>query len=738
MKFNSLVQSLNSQQQKAVEQDTGILLVIAGAGSGKTRVITSRIINLMTNKQVPAYAIVALTFTNKAAQEMKERIEHFLPEQKELPFIGTFHSYCLRLLKKNGHLLESPFISILDEDDQQKIIQNIIVRNNLNKQVTAKQLAYHISHMKNHNNDAIYQEWMQKNPLFEHVYKSYEMEKRVSRALDFDDLLLETVKLFKKNPSFKTEFQSTIKHILIDEYQDTNVVQHELLKQMVNNEDNKTVCDSLCVVGDEDQSIYSWRGATVANIVNFKKDFPTTTLIKIEQNYRSAHTILEAANQVIINNTNRHPKKLWSEKKGNDRIKTLSCLSDYHEADMIAHAIKTINKYKKDLSCALLYRTHFQSRSLEEALIKQGVPYKIIGGVQFYERKEIKDILAYLRLIINPFDRTSLFRVINCPARGLGLKFEELFYEYWLKEPLMNFIQISQKIIEDSVLPKGKQESLQSFIDIFNEIGLNESPSKAVEHILKKTNFRTYIKKNHDPEDALSRLENIKELIRAINHFEQEKNIVTIAELLEEITLMQSQYDASAHESNPVLLMTLHAAKGLEFDVVVLSGLEDGLLPSTRSLTDSEAIEEERRLLYVGITRAREYLLLTHSRFRYTFGSMTDQRRSRFLKEISDSLLSLQDCSQWKEQQVVSFIKNWLNLSIQSTVPTQSQAIKPENKSVEKQEQHNSWKKNQPVQHATFGVGIIQDIEQRSDTIYLTISFKAGTKKIASTFINKI
>ncbi len=744
--FNQFVaQNLNQEQREAVVKHNGVLLVIAGAGSGKTRVITARIAHLILNQQVAASAIIALTFTNKAAKEMRERIELFLGNSRELPFIGTFHSYCLRILKKNNALLETPFLSILDEDDQQKILQGIITRNNLNKKVTAKQLSYQISSIKNQtlspNQDDSFD-----NQLFTSVYQAYEHEKRISKALDFDDLLLETVKLFKKNPLFKKEFQQTVRHLLVDEYQDTNVVQHELLKQMSIDEGNETTPDSICVVGDEDQSIYSWRGATVANIINFKQDFPEAELIKIEQNYRSAQPILEVANKVIINNKNRNPKKLWSEKTGTNRIRTTTCLSDYHEAEVIAHLVKAQRRKSKEQSIALLYRTHFQSRTLEEGLIKNSIPYKIIGGVQFYERKEIKDLLAYLRLIINPFDRASFFRIINVPLRGLGAKFEEQFHELWNNEPFLTFTDVAHKLIDNGLLPNAKKDTVTAFLKIFEELVQNTLPSKAISHIISASGYRAHLKEAYDSEESLARLDNIKELLNAVVHFE-EKGINTIAQLLDEIALMQEHYKSNeTQQTNPVLLMTLHAAKGLEFDLVVIAGFEEGLLPSNRSLADEDAIEEERRLLYVGITRAREYLLLTHSRYRYSFGSMSDQRPSRFLREIPPHLLCLNDVSHWHSSQLSTFFNEWLgNTRAQEATAAPVYTFSPKQATEKATATEKTitpatvWKKNQPVKHQTFGIGIVKEIEAKGpDTVYLTISFKTGTKKIAASFVSAV
>lgn len=422
--FNNFLRNdLNSAQQEAVQHRDGSLLIVAGAGSGKTRVITARIANLILNEHIDPSSIIALTFTNKAAKEMQERIRFFLGGDTAIPFIGTFHAYCLRILKNNAHLLPTPFISILDSDDQQKMLHGIITRHHLNKQTTAQQLGYQISQIKNqtHNPDQMAYSWGQ-NPLIKQLFAAYEEEKRASKCLDFDDLLLETLRLFKRNPQlpdgthFMQRFHNSIAHILVDEYQDTNVVQHELLTAMAK-QNKQRVVDSICVVGDEDQSIYSWRGATVANIMNFKKDFDNTTVIKLEQNYRSVQPILEIANQIIKHNKNRNPKKLWSERTGSDRIRRIICASDYQESETIAHFLTCAGRTQKLNTIAILYRTHFQSRSLEEGLIRYSIPYKIVGGIQFYERKEVKDLLAYLRLIVNPFDRTSFFRVINCPAR---------------------------------------------------------------------------------------------------------------------------------------------------------------------------------------------------------------------------------------------------------------------------------------------------------------------------------
>ncbi len=779
---NFLTTNLNKSQYEAVTHQKGSLLIVAGAGSGKTRVITARIAHLILNQNAFPSTIVALTFTNKAAMEMKERIEHFMNGNHELPFVGTFHSFCLRVLKRNSELLDNPFFSILDEDDQHKILQNIIAKSGLQKKVTAKQLSYQISQIKNQTINPESHDLFSLNPMIREIYHAYEQEKKASKCLDFDDLLLEVVKLFKKNETFRKDFQQRIRHILVDEYQDTNVVQHELLKLMAQAPSSQPTprlrrpggpftpeldegagrtggelaVDSLCAVGDEDQSIYSWRGATVTNIMNFANDFRGTQIIKIEQNYRSVQPILELANHVISHNMNRNPKNLWSEKKGSDRIRTIACLSEYQEAEAIAHYLKAAAAKKQKLnSIAILYRTHFQSRAIEEALLKHSIPYKIIGGIQFYERKEIKDILAYLKLVVNPFDRPSFFRVINCPLRGLGNKFEEQFHAAWNANLFGTFKDIANQLVETKEVTGIKKDALLDFVKLFATVSHTDKPSKAVEHFIIATQYFSYLKETYDQEEALGKIDNVKELIQAINHLESLK-VTTITDFLDEVALMQAQIQAESNEKDPVLLMTLHAAKGLEFETVILTGLEEGLLPSSRSLTMEESIEEERRLFYVGITRAQERLLLTYSRYRYNFGTMTDQRPSRFVQEIPPSTVPVFDASYWQTLQMTQFFSNWLSGNTNSMLRPvlQHERLKknspfvssdPEFSEGESRNTTKSsllrgatsgWKKNQPVSHEKFGIGIIQDIELRAtgNTI-LQIKFKSGSKKIDASFI---
>lgn len=738
--------TLNTQQAQAVTHTKGSLLVIAGAGSGKTRVITARIAYLMQEQNIPASAIVALTFTNKAAMEMKERIATLIGSDKDLPFVGTFHSYCLRLLKEQDHLLDVPFLSILDDDDQKKMIQAIIKRNNLHKQLAARQAAYHISQVKNKNTSLSKPaEQLFDHPLMPPIFAAYEQEKTASKCLDFDDLLLKAVELFKKHDSFKKEFQQTVRHLLVDEYQDTNLVQHELLKHMALQK-KKLVIDSICAVGDEDQSIYSWRGANVTNMLNFQQDFGKTTLIKIEQNYRSVQPILQIANHLIAHNKMRNPKQLWSERTAQDRVRLLTCVSEYQEADAITHFVSVQRSHHAQQEIAVLYRTHTQSRAIEEAFLKHSIPYKIVGGVQFYERKEIKDLLAYLRLIVNPFDKTALFRIINIPARGFGEKFEEELYATLAQQPFMTFFNGLEQLHEQQ--PPSKQQMIKQFLALFEGITPHTKPSAALDFFIKRMAYDTYLKKTYEPDDAYARMQNVQELAAAIKHFESQK-IDTITLFLDEVSLMQEKLAAADDKEQKVLLMTLHAAKGLEFDMVALIGLEEGILPTSRALYDDyeeQALEEERRLFYVGITRAKERLLLTHSSFRYLYGQMTDQIPSQFIAELPNHHIAKEECSYWNSARFRQYFSDWLGLKQQDPLAPFSRSQQQFAALVHNKIANASspatpstrWKLHQAVCHKTYGTGLIQAIEQKTSDIIITVKFKSGTKRIVSRFLTAI
>lgn len=756
--FNDFLKDqLNEPQRQAVQNQSPATLVIAGAGSGKTRVISARIANLILNENADSSSVVALTFTNKAAGEMKDRITTFLGGTTKLPFVGTFHSYCLLLLRRNIALLPFSEFSILDSDDQVDLIRKIITRNALNKYISANQACFQLSTYKNNlltkqGDDLV-------PPFIREIHREYEAEKVSAHCLDFDDLLVHVLNLFNKNSEFRSTFQKKVRHILVDEYQDTSLVQHQLLKLMALNDKNEFTVSSLCAVGDEDQSIYSWRGATVANMLSFQRDFAPVNVVKIEQNYRSVQPILDAANRLIENNRLRNSKNLWSEKQARDRILVGYCRSGDQEASIIANLIQVIskNKNKKLSEVAILYRTHFQSRQIEEALMYNSIPYKIIGGLQFYERKEIKDLLAYLRVISNPFDKISLLRAINCPARGLGPKFEQELLDAWMKNPLLDFRQLLMFLKQSQ--PPAKQVSVTDFLNIFTSLNSSVTPEKALEIILKETDYLGYLRKEYEQKEADTKIENVKEFLVAANLFEKkvlnatqlgssvEGDFISLKPTLEnflyEIALLQEKLQKDDNQEK-VQLMTLHAAKGLEFDTVIISGLDEGLLPSARSLNTSEELEEERRLFYVGITRAREYLMLLSASCRNSFGQIVDQVSSRFLSEIPSRLVKKFDFEKMLGMQIKKTFEEWiLGKSIPSSVVTFSRPI-PTCVKKEKNEIHNIkkdssvWAKGMVVAHDKFGQGVVIKVEKSLDDFYLTVAFKIGQKKLLASYLSKV
>lgn len=796
-KFNQfLKKELNKPQHQAVTNKKGPLIVIAGAGSGKTRVITARMANLIINENVEPSSIVALTFTNKAANEMKKRLINFLENnnsekseetfnvqeefytqvfnRKNLPFVGTFHSYCLLLLRSNPTLLDFPKFTIMDGDDQKSLIKKILKNFGLEKQFSVNEILYQISNLKNKLTTDFESFSM---PIVKELYMEYESEKAKSHSFDFDDLILNVLNIFKKNKEFRTQFQERIRHLLVDEYQDTNAVQHELLRYISLNTKNKFCLDTLCAVGDADQSIYSWRGAIATNMQKFQQDFKPVKLVKIEQNYRSVQPILQAANNVIENNKKRIHKELWSARKATDRILSVTCRSGKQEAYAIANLIENIqnddsSKNKSLNEIAILYRTHYQSRNIEEALISNSIAYKIIGGIRFYERKEIKDLLAYLRLIINPYERISLLRIINCPTRGLGLKFEELLYEQWNQNPLLDFKQLLDYLLKNTEvnLTTSKKTALTDFLKIYEKLENIKKPSQQIESIIEEIKYFDYLKKQYDPKEAETKTENVNEFIQSVYNFEQDNEKNTLEEFLYQITLMQEKTDDKENSNDQVQCMTLHAVKGLEFNTVIIVGLEEGLLPSRRSLNTNKDLEEERRLFYVGMTRAKERLIMFHANYRNTYGQISDQVISRFLTEVPDKLIKGINITESSIAHIRMYFKNWLGVKSKSVLtfhdfandlakninfqpnkttktnnPTYklSRKINPKtsfNKKVSTWNKESSaWKKNQAVNHPKFGVGLVKKaVKQSGNSYHLTIAFKIGEKKILSSFITKI
>jgi len=755
---------LNPEQHKAVVHTQGSLLLVAGAGSGKTRVITNRIVFLIRSEQVHFNQIIALTFTNKAAAEMKQRVSSVL-HSTDIPFIGTFHSYCFLLLKKHHNYAS---FTIIDRDDQEKLLKKICQKYNLEKKIPIKQIVYGISQIKNqiytrdaHNPVSIH------NAILNELYQEYEYEKTISHCFDFDDILIKALDLFK-DTEFRKNFSQKIRHILIDEYQDTNDIQHELLKAMALSNQQLSI-DSVCVVGDQDQSIYSWRGATPQNMDHFIKDFPNTSIIKIEQNYRSIQPILHAANELIQHNSQRHPKKLWSERVATHSIILLSCGSEYQEAEVVSIALKQLNNQKTAQTIGILYRTHSQSRTIEETLIKENIPYSIIGGIEFYDRAEIKDIIGYLKLIVNPYDRVSLLRIINTPLRGIGEKYQELLLTQWSLQPLLNSFQLMRYLLDSTIISDAKKIILKNFLEIFDDLTEKSDVETTVVTILKKTNFFSFLKNNYEESQADDKIENIKEFLSAIVHFKKE-GISQLRDFLDEISLMQDKFSQNQKKCN-VFLMTLHSAKGLEFDSVIIVGLEEQIIPSSRSTQTLEALEEERRLLYVGITRACNRLIMLYAQNRFFYGSLQKQVPSRFVNELTKSIKEHYDISRWHRLMINNGITQWINdrqfdtqsalisnknnndLTIdpikkkseqpQITIKKFSKKFLSEESNVKKTtidvlSNKSSFKLHETVLHETYGRGIVYGIESTSNSQnYIIVQFRTGIKKILASYLKK-
>lgn len=747
---NFLENSLNNDQRKAVLPREGIFLVRAGAGSGKTRVITARIINLLLEHNVSPHAIVALTFTNKAAQEMRERVIHALPPNIKAPIVSTFHSYGLQLLKQYGALINLPQFSIIDSDDREKLIQTIIKRHNVAKRITATAMGSAISRYKNSItsvNQASKTRATWADPLYHQIWHEYESERRAARCLDFDDILVETLRLFETQSEFKHKIQLRIRHVLVDEYQDTNKLQHALIQQMTYTSEHTYAVASLCVVGDENQAIYSWRGATVDNMTRFQQDFPETTVVSITKNYRSVQPILQTANSVIAHNKHHATHVIWSDKDAHNRVCFVSCVNAYQEGDLLAMCGNYFKRTGSLSRLAVLYRSHFQSRSLEEALVRNSIPYVIIGGTQFYDRQEIKDILAYLRLSHNPFDRISFSRCINTPSRTLGDAFVEQIMEVWNSSPEHSFIDAAQELIKQGELPPRKKEALQQFMHIIEMTSAAPTARAALATIIEKTAFFAHLLHSYDAEEANERMANVHELVNAVTAME-ERGITSVSTFLDEVALVQDNKASKEMSQEVVRLMTIHSAKGLEFDTVIVTGLEEGVFPSTQASYDTNSLEEERRLLYVGITRARERLLMTYASTRFIFGSVRDQRPSRFIKEFPQEHVQHFDGESGSFVHTLQKIESWMRsgaagaphqqLPSASIIPSfkMDDPFEHEAEPVQ-QSLHAPWRVQQRVQHATFGEGTIKAIEQHPPTTYLIIQFKAGIKKIADSYVRR-
>ncbi|HZJ34553.1 MAG TPA: UvrD-helicase domain-containing protein [Candidatus Angelobacter sp.] len=629
-----LLDGLNSAQKEAVQITSGPLLILAGAGSGKTKTLTHRIAYLIAHESVWPGEILAVTFTNKAAREMRGRLGVLLGQNSAsrgfMPWMGTFHGICVRMLRIEGEAIGIPknFV-IYDEDDRQGLIKQSIKQLSISdNEIKAKAVSSLISSAKNEmvnpeDYEATAQFPYQKN--IAKIYKKYEALRKIAGALDFDDLLLETVHLLRDMKEIRTKWQTKFKHILIDEYQDTNAAQYNIIKLLVNKKQN------ICVVGDDWQSIYSWRGADFTNILNFERDFNGTSVIKLEQNYRSTSNILDAASNVITKNIQRTDKKLWTAADPGAPVQVHELYDEAEEAHLVAERIASHVAIgaRKFGDFAILYRTNAQSYTLERAFLQLHIPYQIVGGVRFYDRKEIKDIVAYLRLIYQPQDRMSFSRIVNIPVRGIGAMSLEKFL-LWQSGSNMDIITALASVDQTSTITtraKGAFLSLGEKLRAAQSIIDTASPAELIEKILSSTGYRDYIM-DGTPQ-AEDREANIGALLSDAQSF------VALSDFLEEVALMTSADTSS--DGQKVTLMTLHAAKGLEFPVVFIVGMEEGILPHARVYEGGQAeLEEERRLVYVGMTRAREELHLTYAQSRMQFGQRGYNPMSRFIADMGD------------------------------------------------------------------------------------------------------
>ncbi len=635
------LEMLNPEQKDAVLHTEGPLLILAGAGSGKTRVLTHRIAYMIEENGVNPWNILAITFTNKAAKEMRARVGDLIGSTKDM-WICTFHAACARILRKDIERLsdyKKNFV-IFDTKDQEAVVKECLKELNLNeKNFPFKSVSATISNAKNMLEDParFAQKSMQDIRLrkMSDIYTMYQKKLKKNNALDFDDILFKTVELLANNPDILEYYQNKFKYILIDEYQDTNYCQYKLVSFLARKHKN------LCVVGDDDQSIYSWRGADIGNILNFEKDFPSAKVIKLEQNYRSTQTILDAANAVIKNNFGRKSKKLWTENEVGGSILFYNALDEWGEANFIASEIKRMEATngKKLNEFSVLYRTNAQSRVIEEAFMSSGIPYKIIGGFKFYDRKEVKDVIGYLRLIQNPYEDISLKRVINIPKRGIG-NTSLAAIENYARASNDSLFGALMEVDSISGLSKKAVSNIKEFVKLISGLMAAaevKMPSEVLRELLDKSGYIDSLQKEGD-EDSLTRVENIRELLSATMDFEGKNPEANLQQFLEQMALM-SDLDNLENEVEAVVLMTLHSAKGLEYPVVFMSGMEEGVFPSSRSYFEEHQMEEERRLMYVGITRARECLYLTSAFERTLYGNTTYNIASQFIKEIPKELI---------------------------------------------------------------------------------------------------
>lgn len=723
--MNSLLTGLNKEQQQAVQHTEGPLLILAGAGSGKTKVLTVRIAHLLAQGVNP-YEILAITFTNKAAKEMKSRVEGLVGDVANRIWLSTFHSFCAKFLRfeLDNFLGYNSNFTIYDTSDSQAVIKAALKALNLDDKYypvgamigaisDAKNKLLFASDFRKQARD-FYQQKVAD------VYEYYERELRKNNALDFDDLLLVAVKLLQSNEAVLDKYSKRFRYVMIDEYQDTNHAQYLLAKLLASHWKN------IAVVGDADQSIYAWRGADIQNILDFEKDYPNCRSIKLEQNYRSTKIILDAANAVIENNEGRPKKNLWTDKTEGAKIQHFTAQSEHEEAAFIGDTIAK----KHDIhgvpygDMAILYRTNAQSRVLEEALIKRALPYTMVGGTKFYDRKEIKDVLAYLRVLYNPFDDLSLLRIINVPKRSIGATTVAKLQDYARANGTSLFMTLTQLHLVDTIKGKTKEKLEEFGILIFTLVAEMEDKTvlDILEAILDRTGYLAQLEESTDPQDQ-ARAENIGELLSVAKDFQDTNPTGTVEDFLEQVALV-NDVDSFEQEESKVTLMTLHAAKGLEFPIVFLGGLEEGLFPHSRTLMNPEEIEEERRLAYVGITRAEKELYISNAATRTVFGRTSSYLPSRFIDEIPEELVD----GLRAKRKVPDDIKRHVpqHMSVTS---------RPVTKPIVRNEVIADWKVGDTAIHSKWGNGKVINVAGEGAGMKLTIEFPTqGVRVVMAKF----
>ena len=768
--MNEILEGLNDRQYEAVINTEGPCLVIAGAGSGKTKVLTHKIAYLIQEKKALPWNILAITFTNKAANEMKERIANLVGDQAKDMWIGTFHSICVRILRKFIDRIgfDSSFI-IFDTTDQKTLIKRCLKELEMDdKLFSDKSVLSEISNAKNDMNEpetyALKVKGDFRKEKIAEVYKLYQRRLKENNAIDFDDIINYTIKILTENPDVLEYYSNKFQYILVDEYQDTNKSQFTLVTLLASRHGNVTA------VGDNDQGIYSFRGADISNILNFEKDFPGTKIIKLEQNYRCTGNILKVANSIIKNNEIKYEKKLWTENEVGSLPKVFSADNEYDEGRYIAEQIEHLRReeYYKYSDFAVLYRMNTQSRAIEDILRREDIPYKIVGGLKFYERKEIKDIISYLRLVQNPADNLSLNRIINEPKRGIG------------RTSLENIASLSEQnnIPMYEIIKNAEQYGLnrvylnsREFINCMEEIMAQKDKlkvSELIKKILKDTGYMRALE-NENSVEAENRIANLDEFLNVAIEFEEETAENTLSEFLEGITL-SSDLDNMEESEDTVTLMTLHSAKGLEFPVVFLIGMEEGIFPGYKSIGEEKELEEERRLCYVGVTRAKENLYLTNSKQRTTFGSTTHNPPSRFLSEIPKELLDGYDevfinsknketrgfgdsGYSWSygnkgngtiktykvtEPQYAASASSKIQENTGFTFRTAESFLNNINKKASNTSvDFSKYQSGVRVYHKKFGEGTINYVEPEGDDLKVDINFdKAGHKRLMAKFAN--